>query len=140
MSQRLVRGALAALLLLSVGCFSDPLGRKYAFGLAQQKYTQLIRWGEISEASRFVAKDKVEQFRSWEPLFERLRVTDYEIGEFEPGEERDTLTVQVVYRAYDLHTFLEHRVVETQHWKRLEGRDWVVSPELSGFEALVSKH
>ena len=83
MLQSIVRGAMAALLLLSAGCLNDPLQRRYALGLAQQRYTQLIRWGQVNEASQFVAKDRVEEFRSWGPVFERLRVQgNAELAEF----------------------------------------------------------
>ncbi len=49
------RLALVVFTLLS-GCVSpsDPLGRQDALEEAQQKYTELVRWGDVERAGKFV--------------------------------------------------------------------------------------
>ncbi|MGH0031874.1 MAG: hypothetical protein ACQGVC_18960 [Myxococcota bacterium] len=48
--------ALATAAWLLAGCVSptDPLGREDALEDAQQRYTDLIRWGELEKAALFV--------------------------------------------------------------------------------------
>ena len=57
----------AALLCLSLGlasCISptDPLGREEALEVAQKKYTELIRWGDVERAVTYVEEDLCVEF------------------------------------------------------------------------------
>jgi hypothetical protein len=108
-----------ALWIASVGCgatINDPLGREYALEEAQLKYTQHVRWGDIERASRYVHPDAREGFLAYGPQLETIRITDYEIGTIDYGEEGDAV-VNVTYRAYSTATFIETVIQEEQHWR-----------------------
>ncbi len=89
------------------GCFwpliaemaKDPMGRTAAFELAQRKYTNAVRWGDIEEAVQLVHPDLREEFLSYEGEFDGIRVTDFEVGEMVYGEGQETATVRVTYHA-----------------------------------------
>ena len=85
-------------LVFSSGCFwpliaevaNDPMGAKAALDLAQRKYTNAVRWGDIGEAVRLVHPDLREEFLSYEGEFEGIRVTDFEVGEMVYGQGQHT--------------------------------------------------
>jgi len=127
--------ALLALALsgLSTACFSfgDPLARGEALEESQRRYTEMIRWGDIDKAVRYVDPEHQESFLALAENFELIRITDYEIGELDI--DPDTLAraeVDVTYHAYVLNEFVERRVSDHQVWYRLAGNDWRVRPEL----------
>ena len=104
-----IAGPLVALVLITnAGCismFSDPLGRRSALREAQLKYTQAVRWGNIEKASEFVDPDLREEFLGLLEAFERIRVTDYDIGSIQ-YESSELANVTVTYHAYTMGTFL----------------------------------
>jgi len=129
------------LLVFSSGCFwpliaeiaNDPMGAKAALTLAQRKYTNAVRWGEIDQAVQMVHPDLRAEFLSYEGEFDGIRVTDFEVGELIYGKGQHTATVRVTYHAYSLASMLEKEIKELQQWERLSVRnDWVVRPELAG--------
>jgi len=130
-----------SLLLFSSGCIwpliaevaQDPMGRGASLDLAQRKYTNAVRWGDIEEAVQLVHPELREDFLSYEGQFEGIRVTDFEIGERVYGKGQETATVRVTYHAYSLSSMVEREIKEVQRWERLSaGNDWVVRPELAG--------
>ncbi len=134
-------------IVISSGCFwpliaemaSDPMGRIAAFNLAQRKYTNAVRWGDMEQAVQLVHPDLREEFLSYESEFEGIRVTDFEIGERVYGEGQRTATVRVTYHAYSLASMLEREIKEVQKWERLSAKnDWVVRPHLAGLLEQVS--
>lgn len=129
-------GALGALVLIAnAGCVSlllDPMGSRSALADSQRRYTQHIRWGEIDRASEFVDPVYRDEFLSHAPAFENIRVTDYEIGDIAYGEDSDSATVTVSYRAYSLATMVERPFQEKQAWHREGARTWWVRPEIEG--------
>ncbi len=129
----------AALGCTSTATLTDPRGHQNALEESQRKYTQLVRWGEIEKASAYVEPDSQEEFLSYVEAFESIRVTDYETGSLDFGENDETASVDVTYPAYSLVTMLEAKVRTTQEWFRSPetGGGWRVRPELSGIlEAL----
>jgi hypothetical protein len=126
-------GVLAAL-LAGLGCaaFGDPMGRASALEDAQLHYTQHVRWGNLDAASEFVDPALREAFLSQAPAFEAVRITDFEIGRIDYGDDRDSATVRVTYRAYSLASLEEQRIEERQHWVRPGGNTWFVRPQLAG--------
>lgn len=133
--------------VFSSGCFwpllaemaKDPMGRSAAFELAQRKYTNAVRWGDIEQAVQLVHPDLRDEFLAFEPEFEGIRVTDFEIGELVYGEGQETATVRVTYHAYSLASMLEKEIKEVQQWERLSMKnDWVVRPQLAGLVEQVS--
>jgi hypothetical protein len=137
MLHRIVRCLAALTLLAGAGCastFADPTGRLTALENAQKRYTQLVRWGEIRRASAYVEPELRAEFLSYEPLFEKIRITDTEAEEV-TLETEDTASVAVTYHAYSLATFQEKRILETQAWTRYDGvkNNWLVRPEISEF-------
>lgn len=136
-----------ALLMFSSGCFwpllaeigKDPLGSKAALDLAQRKYTNAVRWGDIDQAVQLVHPDLREEFLSHEGEFADIRVTDFEVGEL-VYQNQHHATVRVTYHAYSLASMLEKEIKEVQQWERLSVRnDWVVRPQLAGLVEQVNE-
>lgn len=130
MSWRLL-GVVAGL-LAGLGCVSDPMGRAHALEEAQLSYTQNVRWGNFDAASELVAPAQREAFLAQRPAFERIRITEYDIGKIDYDPELTSAKVQVTYHGYSLATLEERRIDETQHWERPEGSTWWVTPQLAG--------
>lgn len=134
---RIATAALLALALLGgAGCpamFTDPLGRHEALRMTQREYTNFMRWGEIERASELVDPELREEFLTYLPAFERIRITDYEIGKLSYAEEDGVANVTVTYRGYSLASFTEESIRESQQWYREgSGRTWRVRPEIAG--------
>ena len=126
--------ALAGVLVLAplTGCVSltDPLGRQDALEEAQQKYTDLVRWGDLEAAERFVDPDLREEFKQLAGHFEKLRITDHAIGEIEHGDR--TAHVTVTYKGYSTVHLVEHTSHERQEWIRSGiANAWHVRPQLA---------
>jgi len=136
MIDRIARCVAALVVLAGMGCaatFADPTGRFNSLEEAQQRYTQLVRWGEIKRASAYVEPDIREEFLSYAPAFEQIRITDVDAAEVKLDPSQDTANVDVVYHAYSFATFEEKRAFETQEWTRYDGvkNNWFVRPEIS---------
>ena len=125
----------ALILLLGIGCassFADPSGRLTSLEETQRRYTQLVRWGEIKRASAFVEPELVQEFLSYEPLFDEIRITDIDASEVRLDPSQDTASVEVTYHAYSYSSFQEKRIFETQRWTRYDGvkNVWLVRPQI----------
>ena len=136
MLDRVARCLAALAVLAGMGCastFADPTGRFNSLEEAQQRYTQLVRWGEIKRASVFVEPDIREEFLSYESAFEQIRITDADAAEVKLDASQDTANVDVVYHAYSFATFEEKRIFETQEWTRYDGvkNNWLVRPQIA---------
>ena len=135
MVDRIARCIAALAVLAGMGCastFTDPTGRFNSLEEAQERYTQLVRWGEIKRASAYVEPDIREEFLSYAPAFEKIRITDVDAAEVKLDPSKDTANVDVIYHAYSFLTFEEKRVFETQEWTRYDGvkNNWFVRPEI----------
>ena len=132
-----MRGRLAwvvwiAVAVLGSSCFSptDPLGRQEALEEMQRKYTDLVRWGDLERAEKFVDPELRDNFKREAGGLAGLRITDHEIGEIEYGE--DSAIVTVTYKGYATATLVERTSRERQEWVRVAGLQnvWHVRPEL----------
>ena len=121
---------LAALAVAGCASFSDPLGRQDALEIAQKRYTEAIRWGDLDIARNFVEPEQRDTFALLTPTFEAIRITDFEIGQFE-GDESET-SVTVTYRGYARAYQVEKPFSEHQQWSRVEGlkNQWQVQSDL----------
>jgi hypothetical protein len=134
-----MRGAVARVwiaVLVSAGCAAtDPLGRIDALEIAQKQYTDMVRWGNVEQAQKFVDPALRAEFVQLAAAFEALRITEAEIGEFE--HEADASRVTVTYRGYALANLVERQAREEQEWYREDGlaNVWHVRP---GLEAVVA--
>lgn len=129
-------GALATSAALGCAALSDPTSSFVSLEESQHSYTKLVRWGEIERASAYVAPELRDEFRSHAPDFASIRVTDFEIGSFDPGDEEGSISVTVTYSGYSIATLLEKSVQEQQDWYREESSGaWRVRP---GIEAIVA--
>ncbi len=131
-----IAGPLVALIFITnAGCINmlaDPLGRRSALKEVQLKYTQAISWGNIEKASEFVDPDLREEFLGLLDAFEKIRVTDYDIGSIR-YESSDLAKVTVTYHAYTVGTYLDRSMREKQVWRRVGiGTQWWVEPQLEG--------
>ncbi len=129
-----IAGPLVALVFITnAGCINmlaDPLGRRSALKEVQLKYTQAIRWGNIEKASEFVDPDLRGEFLGLLDAFEKIRVTDYDIGSIQ-YESSDLANVTVTYHAYAVGTYLDRSMREKQVWRRVGiGTQWWVEPQL----------
>ena len=124
----------ALLLVGPTGCvtwFTDPMGYKAAFDQTQRQYTQYLRWGEIGKASAFVDPSLREAFLQQAPVFESMRITDFEIGEVD--YTNDSAKVSVTYQGYSLDSFVERKIREDQSWYREGSNRWLVRSDVGGF-------
>ena len=130
---RIASPLVALVFITNAGCINmlaDPLGRRSALKEVQLKYTQAIRWGYIEKASEFVDPDLREEFLGLLDAFEKIRVTDYDIGSIQ-YESSDLATVTVTYHAYTVGTYLDRSMREKQVWRRVGiGTQWWVEPQL----------
>jgi len=124
--------AAAAGLLAAFGCISDPMGREDALAKAQLRYTQQVRWGNLEAASEYVDPEVRKAFLGQAKAFEAIRITEYDIGRIDYGDDRRSATVHVTYHAYSLASVEERQIEEEQHWTRPRGNTWLVRPELAG--------
>jgi len=127
--------AATAGLLAGLGCvgFHDPMGREEALTNAQRHYTQNVRWGNLDAASAYVDPEVRDDFLGRARAFEAIRITEYDIGRIDYGEDRRSAQVHVTYHAYSLASVEERRIEEEQHWSRPgSGNTWLVRPELAG--------
>ncbi|MDH5306169.1 MAG: hypothetical protein OEW02_03220 [Myxococcales bacterium] len=129
---------LGMLPLALAGCivFTDPLGHQDALTQAQKRYTEAIRWGYLDRARGYIDPERQREFEQLAPLFEAIRITDYEIGELELDE--GTAAVTVTYRGYAHAQQVEKSFREHQEWTRAGGLsgEWRVQSDLS--ESVIS--
>ena len=127
------RLSVLAALCAALGCaaLGDPLGRQRALEDAQLAYTKDVRWGNFDDASEAVEPSGRAAFLAQRAAFEKIRITDYEIGKIDYDPDLRSATVRVIYRGYAVATLEERQIEELQHWVRPDGGDWCVKPELA---------
>ena len=126
-------------LLGASGCMfdpTDPLGRRNALHWSQKRYSQLIRWGQIEQASKYVDPEQREEFLEVARGFVDIHFTDYEIREIDV-DGRDA-TVRVTYSGYLNSLPVEKQFDEIQHWHREGGTRWIVRTELAQLRAALN--
>jgi len=113
---------------------SDPFERAEALKVAQRKYSEALRWGNLEKAATYVDPAMRGEFLGYTDVFDTLKISDYDIGEVEMDEQ--TLAqaeVDVTYHGYVLPKYIEKRVRDHQVWYRDEqsGNEWRVRPEIA---------
>jgi len=145
MYHRLAHTLVALALLAGLGCassFVDPTGRQNSLETIQREYTNFIRWGELKRAAVYVEPEYREEFLSYAPVFEDIRITDADFDQPGLDPSEDTASVEITYYAYSLTTFQEKRIVETQNWTRHDGvkNRWLVRPEIAAIAEAFQAH
>ena len=141
---RLAAGALPAFALIAtLGCAGsifDFTGNEKALEEAQRRYTELVRWGEITGASAYVDPAISADFLAAAERFQHIRFTEFESGPLQFSDDSKTATVDVVYHTYSTKTFVEKSFREHQEWYREEsaGNDWRVRPNLDAIAGELS--
>ncbi len=129
-------------LLFSTSCLhalGDPLGRRHALKESQRDYTKYVRWGDIEAAARFVDPELREAYLGYRPIFEGVRITDFDIGKIHYGDGVASASVRVTYHGYSLESLVEKRIRETQEWVRPgHSNTWWVRPGLEGVVGGIS--
>lgn len=148
---------LAVLMPFVVSCgatLADPTGKKNSLESTQRRYTELIRWGDLERAVRFVDPELQGEFMRQASSFNKIRISDFEIVEigwdatFHPGadvepgpeqiqpedpeDEREHVIVTVNYSGFSEVTFLQTEFKERQEWYNNGGplgNSWRVRPE-----------
>ncbi len=114
-----------------MGVLSDPLGRQHSLKEAQRDYTKFVRWGDIEAASEYVDPAVREAFLGYGPVFEDLRITEFDISKISYGEGRTSASVRVTYHGYSVASLIEKQIRETHEWVRPgRGNTWWVRPDL----------
>lgn len=138
-----------AVLSASLGCafgevyWTDPLKREYSLNEVQKRYTNLVRFGAFTQASKFVDPKLSGVFLDNFPSKGDLVFTEAEAERilFDEEGNREDATVRVTYSAYYTHAPVVFEIVEIQHWYREgAGNSWLVRPEFEGLEAFASTH
>lgn len=126
----------APALLLVMGCMTPPTVATTdgTFHDSLRTYSNLVRWGEIDSASRFVHKDQREDFLALSSDLEQVRFTDFDMGPVRFGEQGAWARVKVVYHVYDIRTLVEQRIVDEQVWFSESRSEWTVWPDLASFQ------
>jgi hypothetical protein len=133
---RLAVGSLLCVALLATsGCVGALFSSKVnedALEDAQRRYTELVRWGEIEEASAYVDPAISADFLVTAKRLQGIRFTEFKSGPLKFSENWDTATVSVVYHVYSTSTLVEKKIREHQEWYREEsaGDDWRVRSNL----------
>lgn len=138
--RRVLVSLLLVLPLFASGCvaplfiemFKDPYGRHDSLVRAQREYTNALRWNTPDIATDFVHPELRAQFIEHTQKFKEIRVTDFEIGKIQWGEDQATAKIVVTYHAYSMSSMVEKEIRETQEWERLSenANDWVVRPKI----------
>jgi hypothetical protein len=124
----------AAIIVLSSSVVLGTLGcatltdQKVMFKDTQRRYTRLMRFTDFDKARAFVAADSKEEFRETTDALGNLRITDYEIEEFESDGKVGTATVQ--YSGFRPTSPTVVTLSEEQHWE-LVGNTWTVRSTLA---------
>lgn len=130
-------GCALALTLAWLGCVSpsDPLAHMESLELAQKRYTEAIRWGDLERAARYVDPEMRDDFLALSEAFEDIRITDFEIGEVEmEDEDKLRADVYVTYKGYALPYYVENSTRDHQVWQRVDAlgdHRWQVQPDLA---------
>jgi hypothetical protein len=122
--------ALAACLALGCSTVDDTLAHRDDLEEAQKRYTQLIRWRDAERAARFVVPERRESFMELAKNLELIEISDYELGEFQFGDDDKTASIEVTYRGYMLNQLVERKIHVTQKWRRNDGEQWMIDPDL----------
>jgi hypothetical protein len=123
-------GTALALSLALAACTSlGRFDRANDFEEAQKRFTQLVRWGQISKASEWVAPDQRAEFLTLAPEFTDVRFTDYEILDVKLADDARSATAEVRYLGYLVPSYLERSVDLTQQWSCEAGSGWQVRLE-----------
>ncbi len=122
------------------GSIFDFTDKEKALEEAQSRYTELVRWGEIQGASAYVDPAIAADFLATAERFKDIRFTEFESGPLQFGEDSETATVSVVYRAYSTRTLTDKKFREHKEWYREEsaGNDWRVRPNLDAIASELS--
>lgn len=145
-----IAGQFAILILLAngLGCafgevyWDDPMKREYALSEIQKRYTALIRFGQITQAARFVDPEQTSEFIEGFPDPGELIFTDHNSGPIQftgDANDRKTAEVKVTYSVYHTFSLIVFDVTEIQQWYREGvGNSWRVRSHFEGFERVAS--
>ena len=125
---------LALVLPLALGlaaCASfDVFGESDAFEEQQKKFSQLVRWGQMDAASRFVIADQRKDFLALGPELSNMQFSDYEILFVDLSDDFQEATVDVRFEAFNRASLVQRNVSMTQEWSRDETGEWVVTLDM----------
>lgn len=131
--------ALLPLLVTALGgCASlDPLQRKQSFEESHKRFTQYMRWGKISAASRYVDPELRAEFLSLAPEITDMYFTDYEILHTDIDGGWQTAVVDVRISGYRASYPVERSHVITEEWRR-EGLEWLVRLDMASLREAIA--
>ena len=121
----------AALLVGATACASfDVFGESDAFEETQRKFSQLVRWGQMDAASRFVIEDQRKDFLALGPELSNMQFSDYEILFVDLSDDFQEATVDVRFEAFHRASLVQRNVSMTQEWTRDEAGEWQVTLDM----------
>ncbi len=138
-SRALAALAVAGAALLSLGCETlMAMDRKDDFEVAQNYFTQYVRYGRISHAAIYVDPDQRSAFLSLEPDLTNLRFTDYDKVHVDMDDEAKEVTVTMRFSGYIQPEMIERHVDFEQTWRHDEEEGWVVRLEIDKIRRVLS--
>lgn len=117
----------SSVVLGALGC-ATLTDQKVMFKDTQRRYTRLMRFTDFDKARAFVAPDAKEEFRDTTDALGNIRITDYEIEEFESDGKVGTALVQ--YSGFRPTSPTVVTLSEEQRWE-LVGNTWTVRSTLA---------
>lgn len=117
----------SSVVLGTLGC-ATLTDQRVMFKDTQRRYTRLMRFTDFDKARAFVAVDAKDEFRETTEALGNIRITDYEIEEFESDGKVGTATVQ--YSGFRPTSPTVVTLSEEQRWE-LVGNTWTVRPTLA---------
>ena len=131
-------------LLTQFGCAfgefrpDDPFKRQYDLEMAQERYSDLVRWSKFDEASQYIEPESRKAFRARMPDFEEVRFTEHETHAWELDEEKRNAVIEVTYTGYSMRVPFEFKVHETQTWTRVgKANDWKVVSDFKDLDKIA---
>src|SRR5262249_51633064 len=123
---RLLAALLIAASSLTSGCFwaygqFDWTGSGTTFDESQQRFMQLVRWGEWDMASALVADEDRDHFLDVMQHLHDIKFTDWENLMIDMGDGFKTAEVVVRLEGYRETTLMHYQGDLKQEWVRLEG-------------------
>ncbi|HTT07957.1 MAG TPA: hypothetical protein VMH34_04125 [Gammaproteobacteria bacterium] len=131
---------LALALVLGACARMEASKRADALDDATKTYAQLLRWGQWSDAVKYIVLRKGQPRQVNLDTLKDIRVSSYEINDMVMASDQKEAAVTAVITFYHersgvIHTLEDHQV----WWYSDEGRHWLLDSELPDFIGALKK-
>lgn len=136
-----LRAAALALVVAALPACSSMMAwdRADDFELARERFTQYVRFGDISRASAYVDPEQRDEFMSLEPELSDVRFTEYEVVAVDLDDEARSARVDLRFSGYIMPEMVERNVDLVQEWARDdESGEWLVKLEIAKIRRVLA--